>query len=75
MLTLNDRQTEVIHFSTKFSGQGTVPPCDLHVCGVSISHSNALCNLGFNINSHAPCRLMSQNNTNQHRSCTGRYVG
>ena len=45
MLALNDRKTEVIHFSSKLYGQVTVPSCDLHVGGVSIS-PNAVCNLG-----------------------------
>ena len=46
ILALNDRKTEVIHFSSEFYGQGLVPSCDRHVGGVSISSSNATCNLG-----------------------------
>ena len=45
-LALNDRKTEVIHFFTNFFGHDPVPPRDLHVGGVSISPSNAMCNLG-----------------------------
>ena len=45
MQALNDRKTEVIHFSSTFYGQGSVPSRDLHVDGVSISPSNATCNL------------------------------
>ena len=42
MLAMNDRQIEVIHFPSKFHG----PSCDPHVGGVSISPTNATCNLG-----------------------------
>ena len=31
ILTLNERKTEVIHFSTKFNGQGLVPSCDQYL--------------------------------------------
>ena len=50
MWTLNDRKTEVIHFSSKFHGHGPVPPRDLHVGGVSMS-PNAMCTLGVMIDS------------------------
>ena len=35
-----------VHFSSKFYGQGPVPSRDHYVGGVSISPSNAVCNLG-----------------------------
>ena len=46
MVALNERKTDVIHFSSKFYGHGPVPSCDHHVGGVSISPSNATCNPG-----------------------------
>ena len=51
MLALNDRKTEVIHFSSIFYDQGLVPSCDHHVGGVSISPSNATCDLGVMMDS------------------------
>ena len=51
MLALNDIETEVIRFSSKSYGQGPVPSCDLHVGGVSISPSNATCNVGVMMDS------------------------
>ena len=38
--------TEVIHFSNKLHGLGPVSSCDVQVGGISISPSNAMCNLG-----------------------------
>ena len=47
MLALNDMKTEVIHFSSNFYPHSFVPSCDLRAGGVSISLTNAMCNLGL----------------------------
>ena len=46
MLALDERKTEVLHFSSKFYGQGAVAQCDIRVGDVSMSPSNAMCDRG-----------------------------
>ena len=69
MLSLYDRKTEVILFSNKCYGQGPVPSCDLHVDGVSISPSNAMCDLAVMMDSAG---IMSRDYADQHRSRCGK---
>ena len=57
LLALNDRNTEVTHFSSTLYGQGHVLSCDPHVGAVSISPSNATCNLGHG-KDHVELRLI-----------------
>ena len=67
IVALNDRSTGVIHFSGKLYVQGPVPSCNLKL-------AQSLCLLiqrvilGSWWTRQRPCRIMSKNYANQHRS-------
>ena len=46
MLALNGDKTEIVHFSSKFTGKGAVPRSDVYIGGVSISPKESVRNLG-----------------------------